>query len=104
MTTPSRPTIILMVVSLLLLVGGFIYQRPDKAIIAPAFDVECGCYCHKEHEKEMDKILKEIHKDRALLREERARESDKIMKDQEEYCSRPFRQFLEEYGKPSLPL
>lgn len=99
MTTTSRPTIILLVVSLALIVGGFIYQRPEKVIISPSFDVECGCYCHKEHEKEMGKILKDIREDRALLREERARESDKTMKEQEEFCSRSFRQYLEFYGK-----
>ena len=102
MTSHSRSTILILAGFVLLVGGAFIYKRPPPTIIPP-FDVKCGCYCHKAHELEMKKILHSIEEDRALLKKEKRIESEKIMKDQEEYCSQPFRVFLEEYGKPSLP-
>ena len=66
---------------------------------SPPITADCGCYCNKLHEKEEKKMLSQIREDRVLLREERARESDKIMKEQEEYCSKLFRDYLELYGK-----
>jgi len=82
--------------------AGTLWEKKSPPPSSPITD-DCGCYCHKLHEKEEKEILAQIREDRMLLQEERARESEKIMKSQEEYCSQPFRVFLEEYGNCALP-
>jgi len=62
----------------------------DKGFVA----AECGCYCHKLHLLEEKKMLAQLREERDRLQEEKGLESVRKMKEQEEYCSRPFREYL----------
>ena len=79
-----------------ILAGALFYSSsPDKA--APTID-PCKCPCHKIHEKEVQRDISRRHEDREASRLMSAKESERMMQEQEEFCSQPFREFLEEYG------
>ena len=80
---------------------GTVWERNSSSPSPPIRPItsDCGCYCHKLHEKEETQMLAQIREDRALLLEEKSRISEDLMKKQYEECSKPFRDFLEEISQ-----
>ena len=71
---------------------GVIFYRGDKEVLYLPSTEECTCFCHKEHEQEIEKIQEE----RRFLLEEKRIESDLLMQKQSKFCSAPFLKNLEE--------
>jgi hypothetical protein len=74
---------------------GTLWERNSFSTPSP-ITADCGCYCHKLHQKETKELLSKIREDRSLLLEEKSRVSEELMTKQYEECSKPFRDFLEE--------
>ena len=77
---------------------GTVWER-NSSSPPPPLTAECGCYCHRLHQKEEQQMLAHIREDRALLLEEKRRASEELMASQYEECSKPFREFIEELSE-----
>jgi len=74
-------------------IGALWERKSDNPI--QEISADCGCYCHKLHEKEEKEMLAQIGEDRALILEEKRKASEILMAKQYEECSKPFRDFIE---------
>jgi len=78
------------------MLGGIFYDAPVKI---KEIHPECTCACHRQHEEELSQELAQLKARRDEEREWKGAQSERMMKEQEEFCSRPFVNFLEELHK-----
>ena len=90
----QNKTLVAITVFSVLFALGTVWERNSSSPSPPT--AECGCYCHKLHQKETENLLSKIREDRALILEEKRRASEELMAQQYEECSKPFLEFREE--------